>query len=130
MPSPPTSSSTPPDVARRCPGGCGTWVVGQLPAGPGSVLTHCPSWSVLTLPGDRGTYCVVLVGSARDKRLRALRDSRAWLGAARTSPVAAHWVEHGSPIAAVMPIAGIEDVYRSYLRSTGGSGSTGIGSPK
>lgn len=89
---------------------------GRLPRGAGSVLTHHPSWSVLTLPGDRGTYCVVLVTSARDKQLRALRDPRAWLAAAKTSPVPASWVDHGTPITAVLPIAGLEDIFRSYLR--------------
>ncbi len=89
---------------------------GRMPTGAGSVLTHHPSWSVLTLPGDSGTFCVVLVISARDTQLRRLRAPAAWLAAARTSPVAAAWVDHGTPVTAVMPIAGIEDVCRSYVR--------------
>lgn len=89
---------------------------GKLPAGPGSVLTHHPSWSVLTLPSDHSTYCVALVISARDKTLRRLRDPRVWQAAALTSPVSAPWVSHGAPTTDVLAIAGIEDVHRSYLR--------------
>lgn len=89
---------------------------GKLPAGPGSVLTHHPSWSVLTLPSERGTYCVAMIIGAHDRDLRQLRDPQVWQAAAQTSPVAAPWVAHGAPVTEVLPIAGIEDVHRSYLR--------------
>ena len=89
---------------------------GTPPAGPGSVLTHHPSWSVLTLPSDHHTYCVALIIGAHDKRLRDLRDPRVWHAAALASPVSAPWVTHGNPMTDVLAIAGIEDVHRSYLR--------------
>ena len=89
---------------------------GRMPTSPGSVLSHHPSWSVLTLPCDHGTYCVVLVTAATDTHLRSLRDPRAWSAAASISPAAGLWVTHGIPITDVMPIAGLEDISRSYLR--------------
>lgn len=89
---------------------------GRMPASPGSALTHHSSWSVLTLPCDHGTYCVVLVTAATDMQSRILRNPRAWTAAAATSPAAGPWVKHGIPITGVMPIAGLEDVSRSYLR--------------
>lgn len=89
---------------------------GRQPSGHGPALTHHPSLSVLTLPCDRGTYCVGLIVSARDKRLRALRHPDVWCDVAGISPVAAAWVARGEPITDVMPIAGIEDVCRNYVR--------------
>lgn len=89
---------------------------GQVPSGHGPALSHHPSMSVLTLPCDSGTYCVVLVTSAKDRALRALREEAAWEAAARLSPVAAPWLRHGIPITDVSPIAGIEDVRRGYVR--------------
>lgn len=89
---------------------------GHLPTGHGPALSHHPSWSTLTLPSDAGTYCIVLVTSAKDRALRALREEAAWEAAARTSPVAAPWLQRGIPITVVSPIAGLEDVRRDYVR--------------
>ncbi|OFE15620.1 hypothetical protein BA895_22205 [Humibacillus sp. DSM 29435] len=89
---------------------------GHLPTGHGPALSHHPSWSILTLPGDGGTYCIVLVTSAKDRALRALREEAVWEAAARTSPVAAQWLQHGIPLTVVSPIAGLEDVSRDYVR--------------
>lgn len=89
---------------------------GRTPGGHGSALTHHPSLSVLTLPCDAGTYCVVLVASSQDRALRVLHEEAAWEAAAACSPVAAPWVRHGTPITPLRPIAGIEDVARSYAR--------------
>lgn len=89
---------------------------GHLPVGHGPVLSHHPSWSILTLPSDGGTYCIVLVTSANDRALRALREEPVWEAAARVSPVAAPWLQHGIPLTVVSPIAGLEDVRRDYVR--------------
>ncbi|WP_051218217.1 FAD-dependent oxidoreductase [Nocardioides insulae] len=86
------------------------------PRGAGPVLTHQPSLSVLTLPCDNDVFCVVLLASSQDRALRALRDPDAWLAAARCSPTAAAWVAAGDPVTDVLPLAGLEDVRRSYLR--------------
>lgn len=88
----------------------------RTPDPRGSVLTHHPSMSVLTLPGDDLTWCVVLVVGSRDRALRCLRHEAAWSAAVRCSPVAAHWPDAGEPLTGVMPLAGVADITRSYLR--------------
>jgi 2-polyprenyl-6-methoxyphenol hydroxylase-like FAD-dependent oxidoreductase len=85
------------------------------PQGRGAVLSHLPSFSVLTVPGDRGSYCVVLVVNARDRALRPLKDVPAWDAAAGLSPVAAHWIRQGTPQSAATCYPGPEQVSRSYL---------------
>ncbi|HEX5302872.1 MAG TPA: FAD-dependent oxidoreductase, partial [Streptosporangiaceae bacterium] len=47
---------------------------GELPRAEANMLQHYDSVSVLTLPGDNGTWSVVLTTASRDRRLRALRD--------------------------------------------------------
>ncbi|WP_163540874.1 FAD-dependent oxidoreductase [Occultella kanbiaonis] len=88
----------------------------HLPTGAGPVLSHHPPLSVLTVPGEAATWCVVLITSSRDRALRSLRETTAWEAVVRCSPVAAAWAGQGIPSTRVEPIAGIEDVRRSYLR--------------
>jgi 2-polyprenyl-6-methoxyphenol hydroxylase-like FAD-dependent oxidoreductase len=87
---------------------------GRMPEGRGYPGSHHPSVTVLTLPADNGTYAVALITSAHDHELRVLREPAAWLAAVRTSPVAAHWTD-AEPITGVAPLAGIEDIRRSYV---------------
>lgn len=89
---------------------------GRAPQGANPVLSHFPSLSVLTLPCDAGTYCLVLVAGSRDRALRGLRHEPQWLAAVAANPVASRWAAQGDPITPVMPIAGIQDVRRSYVR--------------
>lgn len=89
---------------------------GVLPHGRGPVLSHYPSLSVLTLPGDLGTYCVVLVTSSRDRDLRTLRLEDVWTAAASCVPAARPWQDSGVPLTDVMPLAGLHDVHRGYVR--------------
>lgn len=91
---------------------------GVLPEFPGPVLTHHPSLSVLALPGDLDTFCIVLVTASRDRAARALRHERAWNRVAGLSPAATTWLDAGEPTTAVLPIAGLEDVRRDYRVGT------------
>lgn len=88
----------------------------DLPASRGPVLTHHPSLSVLTLPCDSGTRCVVLITSCRDRALRCLRESAVWEAVVRGNPIAEPWIRTGTPITGVSPIAGIQDITRTYGR--------------
>ncbi len=88
---------------------------GRPPSGTGAALTHHASLSVLTLPGDGDTFCVALATRADDRAMRGLRDAAIWEAVAATSPAARAWVERGEPTSQVVPIAGIEDVTRSYV---------------
>lgn len=87
---------------------------GRTPRGLGPALTHHASLSVLTLPGDDGTFSVALATRADDNRLRSLRHPVVWDRVARQT-AAAPWLRRGEPTSAVVPIAGIEDISRSYL---------------
>ncbi|MFT4227713.1 FAD-dependent oxidoreductase, partial [Micropruina sp.] len=63
---------------------------GSLPqAGP--ILTHQPSWSLLTLPTGRRRFAVVLAATADDRALRALRDPDAWHAAVVSTAVGRAW---------------------------------------
>lgn len=88
---------------------------GVLPAGRGAVLTHYPSLSLLTIPGDLGSYCLVAVTGSRDGELRSLRDESSWSALMASVPVAEPWLAAGEPITGVLPLAGLQDVRRSYV---------------
>lgn len=97
---------------RSFEGGRGT----RVPDAVAPVLTHHPSWSVITIPGDAGTWCVVLVTGSRDRAARRLRETPVWERVARLSPAARPWLSAGTPTSEVEPIAGVQDVRRSYVR--------------
>ncbi|SNY64735.1 NAD(P)/FAD-dependent oxidoreductase [Paractinoplanes atraurantiacus] len=71
------------------------------------------SVSVLTLPGDDGTWSVVVVASTRDHALRVLRDPSVWTDVLRRYPLVAPWID-ATPITGVDALAGIEDRLRHY----------------
>ncbi len=87
---------------------------GSLPRPMGPGLQPQGSVSTLTLPGDSGTWAVVVVASGSDRALRALRRPEVWDQVVRAMPRVAHWLD-GEPIDEVTTIANIEDVRRHYL---------------
>lgn len=87
---------------------------GELPRAEANMLQHYDSVSVLTLPGDNGTWSVVLTTASRDRRLRALRDPDRWDAALARYPLVAPWRD-GEPITGVDVMAGLEDRYRSLV---------------
>ncbi|GIF58884.1 FAD-dependent oxidoreductase [Asanoa iriomotensis] len=97
---------------------------GELPALRTNLLQAHDSMGVLTLPGDNGTWSVVLVTHARDKAMRALRDPACWDRALALYPYAAEWAD-GEPITGVDVMAGIEDRYRR-LAVDGAPVATGV----
>ena len=78
------------------------------------LLQHFESVSLLTLPCDSDTWGVAFIVSAHDKRLRGLREVRAWEAALALFPTIAHWGA-GEPITDVQVIAAIEDRYRRFV---------------
>lgn len=97
---------------------------GSLPRAAGPGLQHQGSVSTLTLPGDNGTWAVVVVAGGRDRALRGLRQPDVWERVVRAMPRVAHWLD-GEPVDDVIAMAGIEDVRRHYL-SEGRPVATGI----
>ncbi|MEZ5407152.1 MAG: FAD-dependent oxidoreductase [Acidimicrobiales bacterium] len=87
---------------------------GSLPRSMGPGLQSQGSVSTLTLPGDGGTWAVVVVASGRDGALRALRRLDVWEQVVRAMPRVAHWLD-GEAIDDVTTIAGIEDARRHYV---------------
>jgi 2-polyprenyl-6-methoxyphenol hydroxylase-like FAD-dependent oxidoreductase len=91
---------------------------GTLPELRGAALTARGTFSILTLPGDAGTWSVTLYASARDQALKRLRDVSAWTALVRTCPQQAHWLD-GEPITDVMAMGGVIDRYRSPMPAPG-----------
>ena len=87
---------------------------GTLPQRRAGGLTHIGSISLLTLPGDDGTWSVTIFGAAGDQPLKQLRHTEKWTNTVRACPLHAHWLE-GEPITDVLPMAGIVDRYRRFV---------------
>jgi len=87
---------------------------GELPRAETNMLQHYDSVSVLTLPGDNGTWSVVFTTASRDRQLRALREPDRWDAALARYPLVAHWRD-GEPITGVDVMAGLEDRHRRLV---------------
>jgi 2-polyprenyl-6-methoxyphenol hydroxylase-like FAD-dependent oxidoreductase len=86
---------------------------GAEPERRGPVLMDIGTISVLTLPGDNGTWSVTVFCASGDQRLKNLRDADKWTSVIRACPLQAHWLD-GEPITDVLPMAGIVDRYRRF----------------
>jgi 2-polyprenyl-6-methoxyphenol hydroxylase-like FAD-dependent oxidoreductase len=91
---------------------------GQLPAIRAALNSPVGSFSILTLPGDAGTWSITLYGSSRDPVIKAVRDPARWTALVRSCPRHAHWLE-GEPITGVMSMGGI----LNRRRILGGNGA-------
>ena len=83
------------------------------PTGTGGALTHHPSYSVLSLPADNGTWGLALIVSSTDPATRRLRETPCWEAALRASGVDERWLA-GTPLDDVRPLAGLQDIVREY----------------
>lgn len=86
----------------------------ELPRRIGRALAPLGSISVLTLPGDNGTWSVTLFAPTRDAPLKALRDPGAFTRVVAACPLQAHWLD-GTPITDVLAMAGVLDCYRRIV---------------
>jgi 2-polyprenyl-6-methoxyphenol hydroxylase-like FAD-dependent oxidoreductase len=82
---------------------------GAVPKPRGPLNTAVGTFSILTLPGDNGTWSVTLYASAGDRPLKALRDPEKWTRVVRACPRHAHWLDGGEPITPVLAMGGIVD---------------------
>jgi 2-polyprenyl-6-methoxyphenol hydroxylase-like FAD-dependent oxidoreductase len=80
----------------------------------GPVVTALGTISVLTIPGDNGTWSVTLFAASADKALRPLREKDRFMAVARRCPLQAHWLD-GEPITGVLVMAGVLDRYRRFM---------------
>jgi 2-polyprenyl-6-methoxyphenol hydroxylase-like FAD-dependent oxidoreductase len=74
--------------------------------------------TLLTLPGDNGTWSVTVFGASGDAPLKQLRDADCLTRVVRACPLQAHWLD-GHPITGVLAMAGIMDRYRRFAADGG-----------
>lgn len=84
----------------------------QFITGP---LTHFDSFSLLTLPGDAGTWSVTIYISSRDQALKELRRPDNWTALVQACPLHAHML--GDPVTEILPMSGVVDRRRRCVVS-------------
>lgn len=87
---------------------------GTRPERRAPTLTPLGTISLLTLPGDNGTWSVTIFCASNDQPLKNLRHERQWTNAVRAHPLHAHWLD-GEPITDVLAMGGIVDRYRRFV---------------
>ena len=87
---------------------------GVIPPYRAALQTVFHSFSLLTLPGDAGTWSVTVFISSNDQALKKLRDPNHWTALVAACPLHAHWLD-GEPISDVLPMGGILDRYRRFV---------------
>ncbi len=85
-----------------------------LPQPRGPLLQHLESFSLLTLPGDSGTWSVTVVADGGDRQLKRVRDTDRWNAVVAACPLAAPWLE-GEPATDVLAMGGILDRHRRVM---------------
>jgi 2-polyprenyl-6-methoxyphenol hydroxylase-like FAD-dependent oxidoreductase len=86
----------------------------ELPAFNGPPISDIGTISLLTLPGDSGTWSVTVWAAASDTELRGLRHADRFTAVVRACSLQAHWVD-GEPITGVLTTAGVLDRYRRFV---------------
>ncbi len=86
----------------------------MVPLCRAALHTYFQSFSLLTLPGDAGTWSVTVVITSNDQPLKKLRDPKHWTALVAACPLHAHWLD-GEPITDVLAMGGILDRYRRFV---------------
>lgn len=100
------------------------YFTGRQPERRAPALTALGTITLLTLPGDNGTWSVTIFTSTGDQPLKSLRHDDTWTAVVRACPLHAHWLD-GDPITSVLAMSGIVDRYRRFV-SNGGPIATGV----
>ncbi len=87
---------------------------GALPRLRGPLMSSVGTFSVVTLPGDNGTWSVTVYISTGDQPLKRLRDPDRWTAVLRACPLHAHWLD-GEPITDILAMSGVVDRYRRLV---------------
>jgi hypothetical protein len=85
-----------------------------LDAARPALQTVFHSFSLLTLPGDAGTWSVTVFISSDDQALKKLRDPKHRTALVAACPLHAHWLD-GEPDLRRAPMGGILDRYRRFV---------------
>ena len=86
---------------------------GEQPQFITGLLTPFGSFSLLTLPGDAGTWSVTVYISSRDQALKELRQPEKWTALVAACPLHAH-LPDGEPLTDVLAMSGIVDRRRRH----------------
>jgi 2-polyprenyl-6-methoxyphenol hydroxylase-like FAD-dependent oxidoreductase len=78
------------------------------------LLTPFDSFSLLTLPGDAGSWSVTVYISSRDQALKELRHPEKWRAVVTACPLHAHLLD-GEPVSEVLAMSGIVDRHRRIV---------------
>ena len=84
---------------------------GALPQFVTGLLTPFDCYSLLTVPGDAGTWSVTIYISSRDQALKELRHEEKWSAMVKACPLHAHFLD-GEPLTDVWPMSGVVDRHR------------------
>src|SRR5204862_7701494 len=76
--------------------------------------TPVGSFSILTVPGDRGTWSVTIFTASGDRPLKQLKHADRFAAVLSSCPLHAHWLD-GEPISDVLPMGGVLDRYRRFV---------------
>jgi 2-polyprenyl-6-methoxyphenol hydroxylase-like FAD-dependent oxidoreductase len=87
---------------------------GAAPPFRTGLLTPFDCYSLLTLPGDAGTWSVTVYVSSRDQALKGLRHPEKWTALVAACPLHAQLLD-GEPITGVLPMSGVVDRHRRYV---------------
>lgn len=87
---------------------------GTPPAFITGPLTHFDSFSLLTLPGDAGTWSVTVYISSRDQALKELRRPGNWAALVAACPLHAHLAQ-AEQISEIIAMSGIVDRQRRMV---------------
>jgi 2-polyprenyl-6-methoxyphenol hydroxylase-like FAD-dependent oxidoreductase len=86
----------------------------ELPPTIGPPVVPMGTFSLLTLPGDNGTWSITIWAAAADALLRKVRDPDQFAKVLQACPLHAHWLD-GKPITDVLAMAAILDKYRRFV---------------
>jgi 2-polyprenyl-6-methoxyphenol hydroxylase-like FAD-dependent oxidoreductase len=86
----------------------------RLPRMLGPPVSDIGTISLLTIPGDNGTWSVTVWGASADTALKPLRDPDRFAAVVEACPLHARWVR-GEPISDVLTMAGVLDRYRRFV---------------
>jgi 2-polyprenyl-6-methoxyphenol hydroxylase-like FAD-dependent oxidoreductase len=75
------------------------------------LLTPFESFSLLTLPGDAGTWSVTVYISSRDQALKEVRHTEKWRAVVAACPLHAHLLD-GEPVSEILAMSGVVDRHR------------------
>jgi 2-polyprenyl-6-methoxyphenol hydroxylase-like FAD-dependent oxidoreductase len=86
----------------------------ELPQFVGPPVADLGTISILTIPGDNGTWSLTVWAAASDTELRGLRDPERFAAVVHACPLQAHWID-AEPTSDVLTTAGILDRYRRFV---------------